>query len=122
MSFAGAEAEADGTLLCRLTPSGRIVVDAGSSDAGPMLSAAVQQRILEAFKTGRGHGVLQLGAAELSTDLHPSLSYWRDIGNAFVARVCGALDPVSRESLIMPDPDPDELVEFTQAAPPMQGA
>ena len=120
MSFAGTGA--DGTLLCRLTPTGRISIDARSSDAGPMLSVAVQQRILEAFKKGRGHGVLQLGATELSTDLHPSLSYWRDIGNAFVARVCGALEPVSRESLIMPGPDPDELAEFTQAAPPMQGA
>jgi non-specific serine/threonine protein kinase len=111
-----------GTLLCGLTPSGRIDVLPGAPGEGPGLSTAVQRRIIDAFSVGRGHGVLQLGAGELSTDLHPTLSYWRDIGKALVARVCGALDPTDSKSLVVPEPAPDELAAFTQSAPPMQGA
>ncbi len=110
------------TLVCRLTPRGHIDVRPGSTEEGPEMSAAAAARILAAFNTGRGHGVLHLGAGELGTDLHPSLSYWRDIGQAFVARVCGALDATDPKSLVVPDPDPDEIPAFVQAAPPMQGA
>jgi non-specific serine/threonine protein kinase len=114
--------EANGTLLCGLTPRGRIDVHPGSPDEGPGLSAAVQRRIIDAFSVGRGHGVLHLGAGELSTDLHPTLSYWRDIGKAFVAKVCGALDPIDPKSLVVPEAAPEEVAAFTEAAPPMQGA
>ncbi len=114
--------EASGTLLCQLTPSGRIDVYAGSSDDGPLLSTASQKRILRAFEISRGHGVLNLGAGELNTELHPTLAYWRDIGKALVARACGALDPSDPKSLVVPEPAPDELAAFTQAAPPMHGA
>ena len=113
---------ARGTLLCGLTPSGRIDVHPGSPDDGPGLSTPVQQRILRAFDIGRGHGVLNLGARELKTELHPTLAYWRDIGKSVVARVCGALDPTDPRSLVVPEPAPDELAAFTQAAPPMPGA
>jgi hypothetical protein len=114
--------ETGGTLLCGLTPSGRIDLHPGSPDEGPGLSTVAQRRIVDAFSVGRGHGVLQLGAGELNTDLHPTLAYWREIGKALVARVCGALDPTDPKSLIVPAPAPDELAAFTQAAPPMQGA
>ena len=115
-------ADAGGTLLCGLTPSGHIDVYQGSPDDGTALSAAVQRRILVAFEAGRGHGVLNLGAGELNTELHPTLAYWRDIGRAFVAGVCGALDPMDPQSLVVPDPDPEELAGFAQEAPPMRGA
>ncbi|MBN1653907.1 MAG: DEAD/DEAH box helicase [Deltaproteobacteria bacterium] len=110
------------TLISSVTPRGRIDISRGELGDGPALPAAKQQRVLEAFEAGRGHGVLYLGAAELSTDLHPTLSYWRDIGRAFVSKVCGALDPVEPKSLVIPGPDPDEITAFVQAAPPMQGA
>jgi superfamily II DNA or RNA helicase len=121
LSLDGAS-EATRTLLCGLTPSGRIDLQPGSLDEGPGLSTAVQRRIIDAFNVGRGHGVLQLGAGELGTDLHTTLSYWRDIGKALVARVCGALDPTDPKSLVVPEPAPDELAAFTHAAPPMRGA
>ena len=116
-----------GTLVCGLTPSGHIdVLHPGSpdEDEGPSLSTAVERRIVDAFNVGRGHGVLHLGAGELSTDLHPTLSYWRDIGRSFVAGVCGALDPTDPKSLVIPAPAlaPDELAVFCEATPPMQGA
>ncbi len=110
------------TLVCRLTPSGRIDVQPGSPEDGPLVSAKAAARIIEAFNAGRGNGVLHLGAAELATGLPPSLSYWRDVGRAFVGRVCGALDPTDPKSLVIPDPDADEIAALVQAVPPMQGA
>jgi non-specific serine/threonine protein kinase len=111
-------------LVCRVTPRGRIDVRSGAAslDGGPVLSTKIARRIIEAFDAGRGQGVLHLGAAELSTDLPPSLSFWRDVGRAFLSRVCGALDPTDPRSLVIPDPDADELSALVQAAPPMQGA
>ncbi|MFH1532407.1 MAG: DEAD/DEAH box helicase [Pseudomonadota bacterium] len=66
--------------------------------------------------------MLHLAVAQLSTDLPAPLSYWRDLGRAFLGRVCGALDPNDPSSLVIPDPDPDELDALAQAVPPMQGA
>lgn len=110
------------TLVCRLTPSGRIDVQPGPAEDEPVLSRKTEGRISEAFGTGRGEGVLHLGVAELSTDLPPSLSYWRDVGRAFVGRVCGAFDPTDPKALVIPDPAPDELSALSQAVPSMQGA
>ena len=110
------------TLVCRLTPSGRLDVQPGSSEDGPLLSAKAARQIVEAFSAGRGSGVLHLGAAELSTVLPPSLSYWRDVGRVFIGRVCGALDPTDPKSLVVPEPDSDELSALVHAVPPMQGS
>jgi superfamily II DNA or RNA helicase len=111
-----------GTLICRLTPSGRIDLQPGAPDDGPRLDKAAAQRIIAAFNAGRGQGVLHLGVAELVTGLHPSLAFWRDAGRIFVARVCGAIDPIDPKVLVLPDPDPEELSALAQAVPPMQGA
>ena len=110
------------TLVCELTPSGRIDVRPGSAEEGPRMSAAAARRILDAFDAGRGHGLLHLGSGELSTNLHPTLSYWREIGKSFMGRACGALDPTDPESLAVPGPDPDEISAFVHGAPPMQGS
>jgi hypothetical protein len=40
-----------------------------------------------------GGSSLHLGVKELATDLQPSLSFWRDVGRAFVGQVCSSLDP-----------------------------
>ncbi len=116
-------ASGDGeNLVCRLRPCGRIDIQVGTAEDGPPLSAPSARRIIEAFNAGRGDGVLLLGAAHLSTLLPPSLSYWRDVGQAFVGKVCAALDPMDSGSLVLPAPDPDELTSLVQAVPPMQGA
>ncbi len=114
-------------LVCRLTPHGRIDVQPGSLEDGPALSGIalsgrVAESIVEAFAKGRGDGVLHLAASELSTNLPPSLSFWRDVGRAFVGRVCGSLDPTEPKSLVIPDPEPDELANLIRAVPPMPGA
>ena len=110
------------TLACGLTPGGRIDVRSGDPEDGPRLARAVARRILDAFEEGRGHGVLHLGASAPGADLHPSLAYWRDFGRSFVARVCGALDPSEPDSLVVPEPDLEEIAAFVPAAPPMRGA
>ena len=112
--------EAGDSLVCGLTPSGRIEVRRGLAEAGPPLPPAVAQRILEAFRAGRGQGVLQLGAGELGRDLHPTLSYWRAIGQALIARVCGAFDPTDPDSVV-PELASEEIETFLQSAPPMRG-
>jgi len=117
-----AHADAHNTLVCGLMPSGRIDVRPGSAQDGPLMTAAVARRIVDAFGAGRGRGVLHLGAREVSTDLHPTLSYWRDLGQALVSGVCGALDPTAPALLVLPDLAPDELEIWAQSAPPMPGA
>ncbi len=109
-------------LACRLTPSGRIDLQPGRPEDGPPLSATATRRIIAAFNAGRGHGLLHLGVAELATGLPPQLAFWRDVGRAFVARVCCALDPTEPTSLVVPDPEPDEVSALVQAVPPMPGA
>lgn len=110
------------SLVCRLTPSGRIDVQPGPSDSGPILPTKAADQITKSFFAGRGNGVLHLGAAELSTDLPPSLSFWRDLGKVFIGRVCGSLDPTEPQKLILPDPDNEEIAGLIQSVPPMQGA
>ena len=121
LSLDSARSEGE-TLICRLTPSGRIDVRAGASGEGPPISAGTAERILDAFNTGRGQGILHLAAAHLSTDLPATLSYWRDVGKAFISRVCTALDPMDPRSLVIPEPETEYLEKLVQGVPPMQGA
>ncbi|MBN2493795.1 MAG: DEAD/DEAH box helicase [Deltaproteobacteria bacterium] len=109
-------------LVCRLTPSGRIDVQADPRADGAPVPTGSATKIVEAFGAGRGRGVLHLGAAELSTVLPPSLSFWRDLGRLLVSRTCVSLDPIDPKTVVIPEPDPEELVAMAQAAPPMQGA
>jgi non-specific serine/threonine protein kinase len=69
-----------------LTPHGRLVL-APVADA-PALSPDLSRRLQEFFARGSGHGLLQLGAAEVETSLPPVLAYWREFGARYVAAVC----------------------------------
>lgn len=109
------------SLICGLTPGGQIVLRHGL-DQGRTLTASAVKRITDAFAKSRGHGVLHLGAAELSTDLDPTLGFWRDLGQSLIARVCATLDPNDPESFAVPVPEADELDALAHAAPPMQGS
>jgi superfamily II DNA or RNA helicase len=123
-SSLGRSSEAGETLVCGLTPSGTIDVQRGSPEEGPPVSVDAAKRILEAFRIGRGHGVLQLAAGELGCDLHPTLSYWREIGQVLIARVCGAFDPTdpTHSTSLVPELASDEMEAFLQSVPPMRGA
>ena len=110
------------TLGCAVRPSGRIDVFAGTAEHAPQAPGNSARSIVAAFERGRGPGVLHLGAAELETPLSPPLAYWRDIGRAFVATVCGSLDPTEPRALDVPDPDESDLANWALSAPPMHGA
>src|SRR5438045_9790028 len=69
-----------------LTPHGRLLLES-SEEAAP-LSPDFAERIHEAFARGHGHGLLQLGAAEINTAMPPVFTYWRDFGARYVTAVC----------------------------------
>src|SRR4029079_14167524 len=69
-----------------VTPLGHLRVDV--EDAAPEVARDVASRLTEAFARGAGHGLLQLGAAEVDTPLTPTFAYWREFAERFVAEIC----------------------------------
>ncbi|MCP5057692.1 MAG: DEAD/DEAH box helicase [bacterium] len=112
----------EGALSCSLTPRGQIRLLDTPTEAEGRRSGPVEERIRAAFSEGRGHGVLHLGAAELGTELDPTLGFWRDVGQQFVSSVCGALDPVDPHSFVLPEADPEAFGKLAAAVPLMSGA
>ena len=106
-------------LLLALTPVGTLVVRA-APDADPVDSAAAE-RIGAAFARGTGHGLLQLGAAEVDTPLPAGIAFWRDVGRAFVTQLCAQPElEAGRKRLHVPVPEV-ELAALAAGAPPMPG-
>lgn len=103
----------------RADPGGTLVVrDAPGADPLDLASA---ERIRAAFARGAGHGLLQLGAAEVDTTLPPGLAFWRDVGRAFVAGLCAQPElAASRQRLRVPFPEA-EIAALAAGAPPMPG-
>ena len=103
-----------------LTPHGRLsLVEA--SDA-PVLDPDLVRRLRAAFERGSGHGLLQLGAAEIGIALPPIFSYWREFGARYVTALCmqsKAEAPLADALLLPPDSDLDWLA---LGVPPMTGA
>jgi non-specific serine/threonine protein kinase len=103
-----------------LTRQGRLRVDR-AEDAAPF-AEDVAGRIEAAFARGHGHGLLQLGAAEIRTPLPPALCYWREFAGRFVTAVSRQPDAEECKELHIPSPDPLELEVIAAAVPPMTGA
>ena len=109
------------TLVPILTPHGRLLLDA--ADDVVALPPDLSNRLRQAFARGSGHGLLQLGAAEVGTTLPPLLGYWREFGAHYVSAVCGHQDlDTSRSNIIVGSLPPDELERLVASAPPMIGA
>ncbi len=106
-------------LTAYLTPSRRVMLEA-SADAS--LSPKIPRRIKAAFESGTGHGLIHLGAAELDTELDPSLSYWRELGREFVAAACSIANPMEPEDVVLPEPSDKLLERLATTSPPMAGA
>ena len=87
-----------------------------------MLSADLSRRLEASFARGSGHGLLQLGAAEVDTALPPALAYWREFSARYVAAVCTRSGGESREHAPIPAPAIAELDSIVSSAPPMIGA
>ena len=104
-----------------LTPHGRLALVQASG--APPLDPAVAQRLREAFERGPGHGLLQLGADEVSTALPPDLSYWREFGARYITAICTQADAETpRPKVSVPAPVGAELDQFLLTVPPMTGA
>jgi hypothetical protein len=59
---------------------------------GDGLAPAVRTYLPRAAQRGAGHAVLDLGSSELDTSLASDLAFLRDIGRAFVTRLCAVPD------------------------------
>src|SRR4030081_2911049 len=85
-----------------LTPRGRLLL--AQADEAPELSADLSHRLEESFARGPGHGLLQLGAAEVGTSLPPVLGYWRDLGARYMT--CVVTQPEVDGGMLTPIPPP----------------
>src|SRR6478735_7858154 len=108
----------------RLTPHGRLVVEA--RDDAPEIDAAAAIRLTEAFATGTGYGLLQLGAAEVAQALPPAFVWWRGFAAQYIGSLrlhaSGAEADESRAPPAVPPPAAAELASLVLTAPMMAGA
>ena len=102
-------------LAALLTPHGQLLL-APDVDA-PALSAPIQQRLSDAFDLGSGHGLLQLGAAEVGSVLPPAWAWWRDFAVRYVTALCA-----TPEGGDVTAPDRLTLDALVATAPPIIGA
>jgi superfamily II DNA or RNA helicase len=103
-----------------LTPHGRLHLEIGAE--GSALSDDISQRLQETFDRGAGHGLVQLGAGEIKSELPPALVYWRDFASRYVAAVC-TLPAIEGRGLPEVGSLPQEDLEaMAAAAPVMTGA
>src|SRR5207302_11370137 len=81
------------SLTIVLTPRGHLVLE--PSEDAPQLDGQLASRLEAAFARGAGHGLLQLGAAEVQTPMPPEFAYWREFASHYVVAVRSAPPPVS---------------------------
>src|SRR5262245_54095672 len=108
-----------------ILPSGEPLADSapGSDDeTADGLSASARARLLRAFARGPGHALLDLGSTELDAPLAPPLAFLRDVGRAFVTRLCAVPDLEDRRDRVEVDCPPDDRLRLAAAGPPMDGS
>ncbi len=117
------------TWTLHLSPKGQLQLVV-AQDAPP-LADALAERLTAAFALSTGHGLLQMGAAEVATSLPPLWAFWRD----FAARYVTALAATPPDSAVgiavggavggaiaVGAPDILALETLCLDAPPMTGA
>lgn len=114
---AGSPSPAKSTLSPLLTPHGHLLL-APADDAAP-LPAELETRLSGRFALGAGHGLLQLGAAEVATVLPPALAWWRDFAARYVTLLCAS--PQDGD-IAVAAPDTPALEALIADAAPMRGA
>src|SRR5262245_58752942 len=104
-------------LSIALSPQGHLHLEVpADAELPPSL-----QQIAAAFARGEGHGVFRLGAAEPDTALPGVLSFWRDVGRAFVVRLCATESLEDLRERIHVEVPPEDLAALVAEAPPMPG-
>src|SRR5256886_1237405 len=106
-----------------ILPSGALLADAApaNDEASDGLSDTTRARVARAFARGAGHALLDLGATERDAPLPPPLASLRDLGRAFVPRLCPLPDLDERRERTEVDCPPDERARLAGAVPPMDG-
>ena len=100
-----------------VTPSGLLRISSGLDSAA--LLPALETRLTAAFLQGAGHGLLQLGAAEVVGVLPPAWGWWRDFAARYVTSLCATPEG---GDIAVHVPDDDTLAAWIADAPPMTGA
>lgn len=95
--------------------------DSEASPAGDG-TAGLDAHVAAAFARGAGHGLLQLGAAEVQEDLPPSLRFYRELAMRYLSALCRDPDLEDRrERTAVPAISANVLADLAIAAPPMIG-
>ncbi len=107
-----------------ILPSGALLVDlpSGGDEVSDGLSGVARARVARAFARGPGHALLDLGSTELDAPLVPPLAFLRDLGRAFVTRLCALPDLEERRDRIEVDCPEDERARLAGNVPPMDGS
>ena len=109
------------SLVPVLSPHGRLLLAPGEEPIA--LAPDLERRVLAAFARGSGHGLLELGAAEVATVLPPAFAYWREFAARYVTALCSIPDPGGAPTDIrIPAPAPDVLRSLAASLPPMTGS
>ncbi len=125
------EIEPSAALAILVTPGGAIHVRAGGVDEpADGLTGPARAQVTAAFAKGSGHGLLYLGAADLTerqadllaAPLAPGLAFLRELGRAFVSRLCATPELEDVRERVTVAPPADELERLAAAVPPMAGA
>jgi hypothetical protein len=115
----GPGADTSARLSLALTPGGSLVLRE-SPETDP-IDPAVAERVRAALARSPGHGLLQLGAAEVDASLPSDLAFWRDLGRTFAAHLCAQPElEAARKGLRVPFPEADAAA-LLAGAPPMPG-
>ena len=102
-----------------LTPRGHLLFTAADGTFQP--PEGLSRRLESAFGRGSGHGLLELGAAQVGTALPADFSYWRDFAARLVTAICTHPDLDAHHAPIAA-PLLTELEALAETAPPMTGA
>src|SRR5437899_3595580 len=103
-----------------LTPHGHLLL--AQADDAPELPEALSERLQRAFARGHGHGLLQLGAGEVKTQLPTLFVYWREFGARYVTAVCTLPDTGDGRAVADVPPLPaDEVDALALSAPSDDG-
>ena len=115
--IAPAEAAAPGWVALSITPARHLLVRT-MEQPGDAIDAAAGLRITAAFADGAGPGLLQLGAAEVTTPLPAALGFWRDWATRYVTAVCARGEDATAPIAPLDDATSAPLIA---SAPPMTG-
>jgi hypothetical protein len=105
-----------------LTPHGRLLLE-DRPDADAPLAHDLADRLIRAFVRGDGHGLLQLGAAEVQTAMPGVFAYWREFASRYIIAVRTAFTLDARSALPpIPAPPQADLDPLVLGSPAMTGA